>query len=1683
MMEAATLLETLGEYFANVPSASPPDASSNSLSLCDTVPLSDFQKQVLSLREIVPVPSHGATTDWLDNDWTTLVHPPLLHSQYHTQLAAIPKWHHSPGVTELREIMIFTDGSAATSSADIMPCSWAFTVWFQASEGLYFYGAAASQAAPPATPFHVGECDDTALTGEILALLWALVWAVEHAPQYQVNVTFYFDAEAVGRCIFGEWRQLHYPTVAGAVSLVQLAILLRQYLEQLTSVHYDHVKGHSGALGNEAADAVAKTARKSRVDFWDRCQPAWPAHLRMHPLAQWLWLLAHSGPDMPTLFAFESEADRFRANPSTPQCAPALGIRAELPCGAPVHYRLCCISFNTLTLKDKGQASTAHCVGMKVLGRKGMLQRELQSHRPFLVGLQETRLQESTQAPDADYLIYQASATEAGVGGCALWIARRIPYGTVQGRKLCVEDHHVVVTGYSSRHINVTIAAPHLRLFVMVAHCPSLATHPYKAVEAFWRDRAHELERRPRGYDYIVLVDANSQVGSIETPHVSGHQRAEENPAGSLLHDFLVSIDGFLPSTFEHIQTGPGDTWCSCTGDRHRIDFVVLPLSWFSHTINASVLTGLEALQLREDHSPVRVQVDFQHAESQAPYFDCKRRAVRPPPPASAEERSHQRGVLRALPTCPWYADVDEQYAFFVDAWSVAGRQLTPPKTTQPHQPFLTPHTLNIAQWCKALRKYLRAEATERRRRWLLVIFAAMRLHCLEKAFTAPAIHRADTWLRDMDISESTAVSILNRMVKQLRAGVARDRIAYLDDLVKQVASHSLKQPAALYKAIRRAFPAAKAARRGGSRPLPAVINDQGVFAATPHDKAECWRQHFAAQEVGIAVTAEEYVQRSSDTKVVAAAFEISSMPTLSAVEDIIIKLKAHKAAGPDNLTADLFRLCPQAAARSLLPIFTKTTLSLREPTEFRGGTLMCLAKRVGASLQCSHYRSILLSSIPAKVYHRHLRNLLVPLHAADKTVLQLGALGGIGVEAVALAARSFQLQQHSLRKPWGIIFVDVQAAFYRVVRQALTPHYEDDTGILHLLHRMGMPAQAANALCEQLHRLAILPDIGATEQVTALIQDIMRSTWFRIDTHDILTMTFCGTRPGDPAADLLFALAFGEFLKVLDNDLRHADLCPTAKPASPQHDWVAGPSTGLGAPAWADDFFLPQSAPAPSELLGRLQRTAECTVRRATSLGMRLTFANTKTAVLLPAATDWSQYPECQQNPQGDLYIPVSDTLANEQHEMPIVHSYRHLGGILTSSATPRPDLLLRQSQALGVVKPLRRKLFRNRDIPLHTRRTLLRALSVSRLVHSAASLILPAAIQQRLWDRAYVQVWRSLLPRAAADKQSHSLHVLRVSQAPSPPIALAKTRAAFLRQLTLNGPTALKQLMYQHWVCHPKSSWLNQLKADAALVQAFCPQVAPLFERRCPVTVILDSLLEDPEWWRRQVQLLQKAFLTDIEKALQQPQASIAVVSRPSREPGSANVFACPVCASGFPLRKHLYAHMARAHKLWSPARHFAYDSFCPSCHRWTGNVRLVQLHLKRHDECLRRACHLIPPMTTEQIREVEHEVVQRDRLLRKGKWESFRGHGGTAVLQGPRLPTADERLADLDFLSEQVTLDVFRPLYRPPVDVIDWIEDYLRGRSTEGPRQTATSYWHRGPLCTEFHQNSNNFGMRRE
>ena len=92
-----------------------------------------------------------------------------------------------------------------------------------------------------------------------------------------------------------------------------------------------------------------------------------------------------------------------------------------------------------------------------------------------------------------------------------------------------------------------------------------------------------------------------------------------------------------------------------------------------------------------------------------------------------------------------------------------------------------------------------------------------------------------------------------------------------------------------------------------------------------------------------------------------------------------MLAASSRKAAGYDGITVEMLKLCPPRAARYLFPLFAKAATALHEPVAFRGGGLMVLAKKAGATFQCEDYRSILLACSSGKLYHMFLRGRLRP--------------------------------------------------------------------------------------------------------------------------------------------------------------------------------------------------------------------------------------------------------------------------------------------------------------------------------------------------------------------------------------------------------------------------------------------------------------------------------------------------------------------------------------------------------------------------------------------------------------------------------------------------------------------------------------------------------------------------------
>ena len=332
-------------------------------------------------------------------------------------------------------------------------------------------------------------------------------------------------------------------------------------------------------------------------------------------------------------------------------------------------------------------------------------------------------------------------------------------------------------------------------------------------------------------------------------------------------------------------------------------------------------------------------------------------------------------------------------------------------------------------------------------------------------------------------------------------------------------------------------------------------------------------------------------------------------------------------------------------------------------------------------------------------------------------------------------------------------------------------------------------------------------------------------------------------------------------------------------------------------------------------------------------------------------------------------------------------------------------------------------------------------------------------------------MQLWRSLFPRSAAKGQLHSYRVLRDAGAPSPTLALAHARAGFLSRVFQHGPTALLAVLWDHWVMHPSSSWLAQLAADVEHVSLFLPSVSSVLPRADIVPALLEAYQEDHQWWPRQVQAAAKVFAADLEVWVTEHNKDSEVATVPVAP--AATPYPCYLCQSSFPLRKHLHAHLARTHQVYSPARHYALSNTCSACLRMYPNIKQAQQHLKSSPNCLKRCLYLHPPLTPLQFRALEAPAVLQAKRVLKGQWKSYQGLQPSArALQtfGPRMPTAAERHADPPVPpSDSDTLLSLAKGFSPNPAHVVWISDYLQERSQEGTRTTAHRFW----LCRpSFH-----------
>ena len=157
-----------------------------------------------------------------------------------------------------------------------------------------------------------------------------------------------------------------------------------------------------------------------------------------------------------------------------------------------------------------------------------------------------------------------------------------------------------------------------------------------------------------------------------------------------------------------------------------------------------------------------------------------------------------------------------------------------------------------------------------------------------------------------------------------------------------------------------------------------------------------------------------------------------------------------------------------------------------------------------------------------------------------------------------------------------------MKQAYYRTLQQ-LVVNCDGDAGLLRVLHGLGLPASAWSELRDTLTLAAEASTLAGQEHLTALLRDLLTATWFKFDGSHFLSVTHKGTRrPGDPAADVLFAFTLATLFRVINQSLAERGLIDELPPVQ-QPPLVNGfaATEHLQFVSWADDFARPFVGPA----------------------------------------------------------------------------------------------------------------------------------------------------------------------------------------------------------------------------------------------------------------------------------------------------------------------------------------------------------------------------------------------------------------------------------------------------------------------------------------------------------------------
>ena len=810
------------------------------------------------------------------------------------------------------------------------------------------------------------------------------------------------------------------------------------------------------------------------------------------------------------------------------------------------------------------------------------------------------------------------------------------------------------------------------------------------------------------------------------------------------------------------------------------------------------------------------------------------------------------------------------------------------------------------------------------------------------------------------------------------------------------------------------------------------VRNEAGEPCRTPSEALDVWVQFFQNMEAGERMSHErlreiwvQELQEFQREQVQVAAHEL---PTLTDLERALRRVPKGRASGPDGLPGELCRDQPAAIARILYVSLLKTILHGHEPLVSKGGQLTPAFKGKGPQDACSSFRSLLVSNHLGKVIHRTIRQHTSQIYESFLHLQQTGGRHGIPVQLALHQTRAFCRHAKASSSSFGILFLDLTEAFYRILRELPLGGDVSDVLLAHVMTRLKMPEDSLHQLHQLLAEESALMQAGMTPMYARCIQAIHRSTHFWLHGQQDVSRTTMGTRPGDSFADVVFGFAWSLVLKKFENYLVETELIqpmPTHHqlPIFGNHFDTGSTSFFIG-PTWMDDLAVCLVTPQADQLATVMGQATGYLLELCEQHCMSPNLSEGKTELLLSFCGRGSRKQKTlHYGPASSRLLPVIGE--RRTHYVRLITAYKHLGGMCHHAGDQRAELTQRLAIAHQTITAHRKMLFHNPAIAWDKRCELFQLLVLTKFLYGADSWVAFDLRTQQRFKVSVLQLYRRFI-RWPVDHKGTEDELLSAIGLPSPDELLRRARLRYLVTLVqAQLPDAWTMLAHDH-------HWRGLLEEDMMWMWDQLKESSDLRDPRAHYPQWLYILQNHPGYWKR---LIRRACEHSIQQRRRREhvrQLHRQALSRlwehfPSSSPTPAHVpafaelthYGCLACKLRCRNKAGEEAHMFRKHQHVSRLRRLADEPTCPACLKFFHTMGKLKAHLRYSAHCRQRLDSLnmnCPPAPGAGSLEDQQQAHVHDRLL-----PPLVGYGPQLPPPRPREvididPDLHERIVDL-------------------------------------------------------------------